>query len=344
MRSPATAATQGLLELDRREPPDIELAYFGVTPELTGQGAGRWLMHQAMTLAWRHRPRRFWVHTCTLDHPGALPFYIRSGFRALPPCRRGRRRPAPDRPGPARLRALAAADRRRAAHEAALAPARPRARSPPAAGCSRPINRPSSRPASKAAPTASTPTTSRCCGRSTIWASRPSSAASTGSRPRSTSTPPHPRPPGSRSWSTPPASTAGSPPSTTRCAARAGSTPRPIRRPCSARPRSRSPARRPAGSRATSPSTASPGPVTLDVTFNGGANNLLTGRYTLGFDATGTIKRSEFGITNLVPAVGDEVSSRSTPSSGDSDAETARQSAVPRRVIVSIRHGQCCGT
>ena len=56
-------------------------------------------------------------------------------------------------------------------------------------------------------------------------------------------------------------------------------------------------------------------PVTLDVTFNGGANSLITGRYTLGFAATGAIKRSEFGISNLVPAVGDEVSSRFTPSS-----------------------------
>jgi GNAT superfamily N-acetyltransferase len=72
---------EGLLELDRREPPDIELAYFGVTPALTGQGAGRWLMHEALRHAWRHTPRRFWVHTCTLDHPGALPFYLRSGFR-----------------------------------------------------------------------------------------------------------------------------------------------------------------------------------------------------------------------------------------------------------------------
>ena len=71
---------EGLLELDRREGPDIELAYFGITPELTGQGAGRWLMHRALELAWRRRPRRFWVHTCTLDHPGALAFYIRSGF------------------------------------------------------------------------------------------------------------------------------------------------------------------------------------------------------------------------------------------------------------------------
>ncbi|MCY4565611.1 MAG: GNAT family N-acetyltransferase, partial [Gammaproteobacteria bacterium] len=24
--------------------------------------------------------RRLWVHTCTFDHPGALDFYIRTGF------------------------------------------------------------------------------------------------------------------------------------------------------------------------------------------------------------------------------------------------------------------------
>jgi GNAT superfamily N-acetyltransferase len=70
----------GLLELDRRQAPDIELAYFGLTPDLVGRAAGRWLMSQAIRLAWRHEPRRFWVHTCSLDHPGALPFYIRSGF------------------------------------------------------------------------------------------------------------------------------------------------------------------------------------------------------------------------------------------------------------------------
>jgi GNAT superfamily N-acetyltransferase len=73
---------EGLLELDRREPPDIELAFFGLTPGMVGTGAGRWLMSQAIELAWRHAPRRFWVHTCTLDHPAALPFYVRSGFRA----------------------------------------------------------------------------------------------------------------------------------------------------------------------------------------------------------------------------------------------------------------------
>lgn len=48
-------------------------------------------------------------------------------------------------------------------------------------------------------------------------------------------------------------------------------------------------------------------PVTLDVKFSGGGNNLLTGAYTLGFSATGTFKRSEFGLDALVPAIGDEV-------------------------------------
>ena len=48
-------------------------------------------------------------------------------------------------------------------------------------------------------------------------------------------------------------------------------------------------------------------PVSLDVTFNGGANDLITGRYTLGFAAAGTFKRSEFGIDSLIPAIGDEI-------------------------------------
>ncbi|GAB4522625.1 MAG: YceI family protein [Parvularculaceae bacterium] len=48
-------------------------------------------------------------------------------------------------------------------------------------------------------------------------------------------------------------------------------------------------------------------PVTLDVTFNGGARNLLTRRYTLGFAASGAFSRSAFGLDNFAPAVGDQV-------------------------------------
>lgn len=48
-------------------------------------------------------------------------------------------------------------------------------------------------------------------------------------------------------------------------------------------------------------------PVTLDVIFNGGASNLLTGRYTLGFAASGVVDRTAFGISSLAPAIGREV-------------------------------------
>jgi GNAT superfamily N-acetyltransferase len=70
----------GMLELDFREPGQAELAFFGLVPELAGQGHGKWLMAQALHRAWTSDVHRVWVHTCTLDHPAALGFYIKSGF------------------------------------------------------------------------------------------------------------------------------------------------------------------------------------------------------------------------------------------------------------------------
>jgi GNAT superfamily N-acetyltransferase len=77
----AGGADQGLLELDFRQPDVCELTFFGVTPALVGIGAARWLMNRTLEIVWSRPIRRFWVHTCTLDHPAALPFYIRTGFR-----------------------------------------------------------------------------------------------------------------------------------------------------------------------------------------------------------------------------------------------------------------------
>jgi GNAT superfamily N-acetyltransferase len=74
---------EGLLELDFREAGQCELAFFGVTAKLIGSGAGRWLMNRALKLAWSRPVGRVWVHTCTFDHPAALAFYQRSGFRAF---------------------------------------------------------------------------------------------------------------------------------------------------------------------------------------------------------------------------------------------------------------------
>jgi GNAT superfamily N-acetyltransferase len=72
---------EGLLELDFREAGQCELGFFGVTAKLIGSGAGRWLMNRALELAWSRPVDRVWVHTCTFDHPAALAFYQRSGFR-----------------------------------------------------------------------------------------------------------------------------------------------------------------------------------------------------------------------------------------------------------------------
>lgn len=70
----------GLLELDHRHAGQCELSFVGLVPELAGKGHGRWLMSQALALAWRRDVTRVWVHTCTLDHPSALGFYRAQGF------------------------------------------------------------------------------------------------------------------------------------------------------------------------------------------------------------------------------------------------------------------------
>ncbi len=48
-------------------------------------------------------------------------------------------------------------------------------------------------------------------------------------------------------------------------------------------------------------------PETLNVRFVGAGVNPLDKQYTVGFEATGTIKRSAFGVTKYVPLVGDVV-------------------------------------
>jgi GNAT superfamily N-acetyltransferase len=70
----------GLLELDFRPEPECELAFFGLVPEKLGSGLGRALLDEALRRAFAKPITRLFVHTCTFDHPAALPFYIRSGF------------------------------------------------------------------------------------------------------------------------------------------------------------------------------------------------------------------------------------------------------------------------
>lgn len=72
----------GIGEMSFASEGQTEISFFGVTAPEIGTGAGRWLMHAMLWDAWRAETRRIWLHTCTLDHPNALPFYQARGFRA----------------------------------------------------------------------------------------------------------------------------------------------------------------------------------------------------------------------------------------------------------------------
>jgi GNAT superfamily N-acetyltransferase len=70
----------GFAELDRRRPAEIELVQFGLTTPLVGRGLGKWFLEWTIDRAWSYAPKRFWLHTCSRDHPAALPNYLKRGF------------------------------------------------------------------------------------------------------------------------------------------------------------------------------------------------------------------------------------------------------------------------
>src|SRR5437867_6398822 len=74
-------ALAGWYEL-RRVPEErsVEIAYFGLAPGAIGRGLGKHLLSVAVRDAWAMNPTRVWLHTCTLDHPHALPNYRARGF------------------------------------------------------------------------------------------------------------------------------------------------------------------------------------------------------------------------------------------------------------------------
>lgn len=76
-------APRGFAELDGRQFPDMELVYFGLTPDMIGRHLGSWFMRETLTRAFALRPNRVWLHTCTEDHPEAQTFYERMGFQVF---------------------------------------------------------------------------------------------------------------------------------------------------------------------------------------------------------------------------------------------------------------------
>lgn len=76
-------APGGFFELRRHPDDSVEIAYFGLVEEFQARGLGKYLLTRAVQAAWEERPSRVWLHTCTLDHPGALPNYLKRGFRIV---------------------------------------------------------------------------------------------------------------------------------------------------------------------------------------------------------------------------------------------------------------------
>jgi GNAT superfamily N-acetyltransferase len=72
--------TAGFAELDRRQPDEVELVQFGLLPSFIGKGLGKWFLNWTISRAFSNQPKRFWLHTCTFDHPAALPNYLNAGF------------------------------------------------------------------------------------------------------------------------------------------------------------------------------------------------------------------------------------------------------------------------
>ena len=70
----------GYFELERQPGDDVEIVYFGLLPAHTGRGLGGWALTEATRRAWEMGAKRVWVHTCDLDHPGALANYRARGF------------------------------------------------------------------------------------------------------------------------------------------------------------------------------------------------------------------------------------------------------------------------
>lgn len=71
----------GYFELRNHQDRSVEIAYFGLLKEFRGRGLGKHLLNIAVEAAWNRGANRVWVHTCTLDHPAALPNYLHRGFQ-----------------------------------------------------------------------------------------------------------------------------------------------------------------------------------------------------------------------------------------------------------------------
>ena len=64
-----------------RDKNEVEIAYLGLLEEYHNKNLGSFLLTTAIKKSFLEKPRRVWVHTCTLDHKNALKNYIARGMK-----------------------------------------------------------------------------------------------------------------------------------------------------------------------------------------------------------------------------------------------------------------------
>ena len=60
---------------------EVEIAYLGLLKEYHNQKIGSFLLSSAIKEAFSNKPKRVWVHTCSLDHKNALNNYLSRGMK-----------------------------------------------------------------------------------------------------------------------------------------------------------------------------------------------------------------------------------------------------------------------
>jgi ribosomal protein S18 acetylase RimI-like enzyme len=67
-----------ILHQDKNE---VEIAYLGLLEEYQNKKLGSYLLCSAIKKSFFEKPRRVWVHTCSLDHKNALNNYLSRGMK-----------------------------------------------------------------------------------------------------------------------------------------------------------------------------------------------------------------------------------------------------------------------
>ncbi len=74
----------GYFELNlHSEKNEVEIAYLGLLEEYQNKKLGSYLLSNAIKNSFLNKPKRVWVHTCSLDHKNAIKNYLARGMQVF---------------------------------------------------------------------------------------------------------------------------------------------------------------------------------------------------------------------------------------------------------------------